>query len=163
VAFVSLALALTALIHNIRQDFIHAAFNKPRLSGWVSRIQFCQPGEGPGPAAPPGLEKIAFDVSVTNSGNQNTMLVACWLLKEGASRKEAESLLLHPSRLVIPARGQVSFVAILLHEDIQSYRNLSCTLVLRDATQREYPVLVPSVSPAGFGRAIENAPVRERQ
>ena len=104
IAALALLFAGLAFAHTVKEASRQRRENRPDITGWVSAIEFSASGKGKGlPSAPPGMRKLTFDLVVQNSGAQETMLVACWFVLEGASRDKAESLFLTPPNLTIPA------------------------------------------------------------
>jgi len=159
VAALALLVAAESFVFGFLESRRQHEENRPVITGWVSAIDFSPSGKG-APAAPPGMSKATFSLVVENAGNQETMLVAFWLVPRGSSRDKAESLLLTPGRLMVPARTQADIAATLIDTDAERFRGTSATIHLRDASQREYPIDVVNITQAHFGRPVSEIPVR---
>jgi hypothetical protein len=108
------------------------------------------------------VPRIVFKMGIRNRGRRDATLWACWLVLDGKTRSEAESLVVTPPKLTIKAESAVDGVeAALLTERVRDFRDLSATLILRDAADREYPQSKIIVRPASFGTPIESLPVQK--
>lgn len=102
------------------------------------------------------FSRINISLRVQNLGERETTLVGCLLIPGGKTRKDACSLDLEPYEIVIGPRRKVDIEATLVAEDIEQFRNIEATLILRDITGREY--LMPQIKliNASFGTPISS-------
>lgn len=127
--------------------------NRPDLVGDVTGIAFLKPGQiQTRPVPPKGSKAVTFNMTVRNRGSAETTLVTCSFVLEGCSRQDGKGLYLHPQRMRIAGRDEVSISAKLIERDVEQYRNRDATLYLQDASGREYPVEVRGISPSMRGR-----------
>ena len=149
-----------ALAHSIGEGRRQRDRQRPDLAGHVFEIKFSSRKMANGSLASPPNGIVTFELAVRNRGGQETTISACFLVMEGGSRENARSLYLTPQRLIVKARSEERLTTSAMAVDAESLRNLNGMLLLRDATDREYPVEVKWISPGARGQAIAALDVR---
>ena len=138
--------------------------NRPDLTGWVTKVSFLPSPTGMTQGAqgrPKGAPGITFELCVSNHGRVPTTITNVWLVPEGSTRDDAHSLCLTPQRPRIEGLHEMTILAKDFDPDAQRLRGSNATLLLRDASEREYAVEVCKISHGSRGKRIRDIPVRE--